>query len=136
VIILDFSSLVLMERNKETNHFVREMGSYKVNDGAAFVTKFFYDGDKVSMVFDTGKDVEEWEYSAIFDLFNTEAFEQSRFIIEEMINEYNPTWILKFDYIDEHNDMEDKINEACSLIEEELENVLVAIKGKEEEYKE
>jgi hypothetical protein len=136
MIILDFSSLVLMERNKETNHFVREMGSYKVNDGAAFVTKFFYDGEKVSMVFDTGKDVEEWEYSAIFDLFNTEAFEQSGFIIEEMTDEYNPTWILKFDYIEEHNDMEDKINEACSLIEEELENVLVAIKGKEEEYKE
>lgn len=136
MIILDFSSLVLMERNKETNHFVREMGSYKVNDGAAFVTKFFYDGEKVSMVFDTGKDVEEWEYSAIFDLFNTEAFEQSRFIIEEMTDEYNPTWILKFDYIEEHNDMEDKINEACSLIEEELENVFEAIKGKEEEYKE
>lgn len=133
---MDFSSLVLMERNKETNHFVREMGSYKVNDGAAFVTKFFYDGEKVSMVFDTGKDVEEWEYSAIFDLFNTEAFEQSRFIIEEMTDEYNPTWILKFDYIEEHNDMEDKINEACSLIEEELENVFEAIKGKEEEYKE
>jgi hypothetical protein len=136
MIILDFSSLVLMEREKETNHFVREMGSYKVNEGAAYVTKFFYNGEKVSMVFDTGRDVEEWEFSAIFDMFNTEAFEEEGFSIEDMVDEYNPTWVIKFDFIEEHNDMEDRINDACGLIEEELENVFEAIKDKEEEYKE
>jgi hypothetical protein len=91
MIILDFSSLVLMERDKQTNHFVRELGSYKVNEGAAYVTKFFYDGEKVNMMFDTQKDVEEWEYSAIFDLFETETFQESGFEIEENVDEYNPT---------------------------------------------
>lgn len=136
MIILDFSSLVLMERDKQTNHFVRELGSYKVNEGAAYVTKFFYDGEKVNMMFDTQKDVEEWEYSAIFDLFETEAFQESGFEIEENVDEYNPTWVVKFDYIEEHAEMEEKINDACGLIEEELDNVFEAIKGKEEEYKE
>lgn len=136
MIALDFSSLVLMERDKETNFFVRELGSYKVHEGAAFVTKFFYNGDKVNMVFDTNRDVEEWEYAAIFDLFNTSAFEDNGFSIEEMVEEYNPTWALRFDYIEEHSDMEDKINEACTIIEEELDKVFEAIKGREEEYKE
>lgn len=131
---MDFSSLVLMERNKETNLFVRELGSYKVHEGAAYVTKFFYDGYKVNMIFDTKRDVEEWEYSAVFDLFNLDAFEDNDFIIEELVEEYNPTWTIKFDYIEDHNNMEEKINEACTIIEEELENVFEAIKDKREEY--
>jgi hypothetical protein len=124
-----------MERDKETNFFVRELGSYKVHEGAAFVTKFFYNGDKVNMVFDTNKDVQEWEYAAIFDLFNSGTFEDNGFVIEEMVEEYNPTWVLRFDYIEEHSHREEKINEACTIIEEELNNVFEAIKGKEEEYK-
>jgi uncharacterized protein YqgV (UPF0045/DUF77 family) len=44
--------------------------------------------------------------------------------------------VVKFDYIEEHAEMEEKINDACGLIEEELDNVFEAIKGKEEEYKE
>jgi hypothetical protein len=136
MIALDFSSLVLMERDKETNFFVRELGSYKVHEGAAFVTKFFYNGDKVNMVFDTNRDVEEWEYAAIFDLFNSEAFQDNGFNIEDIVEEYNPTWVLRFDYIEEYSDMEEKINDACTIIEEELNNVFQAIKGKEEEYKE
>jgi carboxylesterase type B len=136
LILVDFSSLVLMERNKETNAFVKELGSYKVHEGAAYVTKFFYDGEKVHMVFDTKRDVEEWEYSAIFDLFSSGAFEDNGFSIEELFEEYNPTWVLRFDYVEEHNEMEEKINEACTIIEEELDNVFEAIKGKQEDYEE
>lgn len=133
---MDFSSLVLMERDKETNFFIRELGSYKVNEGAEYVTKFFYDGDKVNMVFDTKKDVEEWEYSAIFDLFNLTVFEENGFNIEEIVEEYNPTWVIRFDYLEEHTDMEEKVNLACSIIEEELDNAFQAIKDKEQEYQE
>jgi hypothetical protein len=136
MIVLDFSSLVLMERDKETNFLIRELGSFKVSEGAIYVTKFYYDGEKINMIFDTNKDVEEWEYSAIFDLFNMDVFEENGFVIEEENEEYNPTWIMKFDYIEEHGDMEEKISEACLLIETEMNNVFKAIEGKEEEYKE
>jgi hypothetical protein len=135
MIILDFSSLVLMERDKETNHLVRELGSFKVDEGATYVTKLYYDGEKINMFFDTNRDVEEWEYSAIYDLFNTEVFEESGFAIEDVDDEYNPTWLLKFDYIEEHMDMENKIREACDLIDSELESVFEIIKDKEANYK-
>ncbi|ERI95647.1 hypothetical protein HMPREF1982_00121 [Clostridiales bacterium oral taxon 876 str. F0540] len=135
MIVLEFSSLVLMERDKETNFFVKELGSYEVGDGASYVTKFYYDGDKVNMFFDTNRDVEEWEYSAIYDLFNLEAFEKAGFTIEEVDDEYNPTWALKFNYIEDHNEMTEKINIACELIEDEIEKVSNDIKGKEDSYK-
>ncbi|HCO74801.1 MAG TPA: hypothetical protein DIT16_08120, partial [Clostridium sp.] len=70
---MDFSAIVLMEKDKETKFFTRELGSYEVNEGAEYITKLFYDGEKVNLYFDTNKDVEEWEFSAIYDLFDDES---------------------------------------------------------------
>lgn len=134
MIILNFSSLVLMERDKENNHFVKELGSYQVGEGSEYITKLFYDGDKVNMFFDTNKDVEEWEYSALYDLMDLGAFAEEGFVIEEVDDEYNPTWVLKFDYNEEYEVMEEKINLACVVIKEELEKAFENIKGKENEY--
>ena len=89
----------------------------------------------VNLYFDTNKDVEEWEYSAIFDLFNQEAFVEAGFEIEEDEEEYNPTYILKMAYIDDYSQMKESLNKALSIIKAEMENVFEAIKGKEEEYK-
>lgn len=134
VLTLNFSSLVLMEKDKETNFIVKELGSYEVGDGAEYITKMFYDGDKVNVYFDTNTDVEEWEYSAIFDLFDIEAFSKNDYIIEDVDDEYNPTWITKFDYIENHEDMNEKINNLCILIKDSMMKVFDDIKGKKEEY--
>lgn len=135
VLDLEFSSLVLMERDKETKHLIKELGSFEVDNGAQYVTKFYYDGEIVNLYFDTAKDVEEWEYSAIFDLFHTEVFEQNGFEIEEDLEEFNPAWIVKFNYSEEHEEMNEKVTLICSIIEEEMEKVFESIEGKEEEYK-
>lgn len=133
---MDFSSLVLMEKDKETGFIKKELGSYSVDEGALFVKKFFLEGEEINLYFDTNKDVEEWEYSAIYDLFNKDVFEENGYKVEEDLDEYNPTFILKFDYVDDHNKMQDKVNEILFLISNEMEAVFNNIKGKEEEYKE
>ncbi|GIM27491.1 hypothetical protein CPJCM30710_01570 [Clostridium polyendosporum] len=131
---MDFSSLVLMEKDGATGMIIKELGSYTVNEGAAYVTKLYcIDGD-VSLFFDTKKDVEEWEYSAIFDLFEKEAFNELAYDIEEKDDEYNPTWVVKFKYDEEHEEMRAVINEVCNLIKEKIEKVFQDIIGKEEEY--
>lgn len=132
---MNFSSLVLIEKNPETNMIVKEIGSYEVGEGAEYINKFFYDGSEVSVVFDTLKDVEEWEYSAIFDLFEDTAFSENNFTIEDVDDEYNPTWIVKFDYIEDHMEMQERVNLLCELIKASLEKVFLDISGKEEEYK-
>ncbi len=131
---MDFSSLVLMEKDKETGFIKKELGSFEVSEGAIYVKKLYMLDDIVYMYFDTNKDVEEWEYSAIYDLFNDEVFKEKGYEIEEDLDEYNPTYIIKFKYVDDYSLIKEKIQECVSLIESEMNNVFEAIKGKEEEY--
>lgn len=133
---MDFSSLVLMEKDKETGFITKELGSFEVNEGALYVRKLFVIDNIVNLYFDTNKDVEEWEYSAIYDLFNKGVFIENGFEIDEDLDEYNPTFILKFKYSDEYIDMKEMIDKAVNLISKEMNNVFKNIEGKEEEYKE
>lgn len=132
---MDFSSLVIMEKDKETGFMKRELGSFEVDEKALHVKKLYVIDNEVNLYFDTGKDVEEWEYSAIYDLFNEERFNEAGFKLEEDLDEYNPTFILKFQYKEDHNDMKEILDKAIEMIYEEMENVFETIKGKEEEYK-
>lgn len=132
---MDFSSLVLMEREKETNFLIREMGSYEVSDGAEYIRKMFYDGKDVIIYFDSNRDVEEWEYTAIFDLFDDKLFMEAGFIIENDEDQYNPTWCTKFIYDEEYSVVQYKLKKLCLIIGNEMDNVFDAIKGKENEYK-
>ncbi|AWK50893.1 hypothetical protein DIC82_07615 [Clostridium beijerinckii] len=133
---MDFSSLVLMEKDKETGFIKKELGSFEVNEGALFVKKLYVLDEIVYMHFDTNKNVEEWEYSAIYDLFNSEAFTESGYEIEEDLEEYNPAYIIKFKYEDDYDLMKKKIQEAVGTIEREMNSVFEAIQGKESEYAE
>lgn len=132
---MDFAALVLMEVDKD-NKFIREMGSYEVNDGAEYITKFYYNDEeaKVKLYFDTHKDVEEWEYTSIYDLFDVEVFENKGFEVEEKDDEYNPTWILKFDYIDDYKNMVEKLIEVCELIKVEMEKAFKKSEENKQEY--
>ena len=120
---MDFSSLVLMEKDKETGFITKELGSFEVNEGALYVRKLFVIDNIVNLYFDTNKDVEEWEYSAIYDLFNKDIFIENGFEIDEDLDEYNPTFILKFKYRDEYIDMKEMIDKAVNLISKEMNNV-------------
>jgi len=124
-----------MERDKETNQFVREMGSYETGEGAEFVTKLYYDGELVNLFFDTKDDVEEWEFTAIYDYFNEEIFTSKGYPIEVVDDEFNPTWVVKFKYSEEHMEVRETIIEICELIKQEINSAFEKIKGKEEEYK-
>lgn len=133
---MDFSSLVLIEKDKETGFIKKELGSFEVNERALFVKKLYVLDETVYMYFDTNKDVEEWEYSAIYDLFNKDVFVGKGYDIEEDDEEYNPTYVIKFEYKDDYDVMKQKIQETVSLIDQEMNAVFEAIKGRESEYAE
>ena len=131
---MDYSSLILMERDNETGFVTKELGSYKVSEGAEYIKGFYVKGDSFYIKFDTNKDVEEWEYSAIYDVFNMELFENEGFEIEEVEDEYNPTFLINFKYKDDHDYIEEKLSLSIELIEEAMEKAFNDIEGKEEEY--
>lgn len=132
---MDFSAVVLMEREKETNFLVKELGSYEVHDGAEYITKLFYDGEKVNLYFDTNKEVEDWEFSAIYDLFDENAFSGVVSSLEVYDEEFNPTWIVTFDYDEDHGVFAERLNDICLVIAGAMEKVFKDIEGKEAEYK-
>ena len=132
---MDYSSLILMEKDKETGFVVKEMGSYNVSEGAEYIKSFYVLDDKVYIKFDTNKDVEEWEYSAIYDVFNMNSFEEEGFEIEEVEEQYNPTYLVEFKYEDNREYISGKLTLCIELIEEAMEKAFSDIEGKEEEYK-
>lgn len=134
VLCLEFSSLVLMEKDKEGKVFIRELGSYVVNEGAEYITKLYYNGEKVIAFFDTKVDVEDWEYNAIYDNIDEKVFSSKGFAIYDVDEEYNPTWRVEFEYIEEHEAMAQKINLLCNLISDEMKRVASAVKDKKEDY--
>ena len=71
---MNFSSLVLMERDKDTKFLTTELGSYSVEDGAEYISKLYCEDKKINVFFSTKLDVKEWEYTAIYDFFNEEIF--------------------------------------------------------------
>lgn len=131
---MDYSSLILMERDAETGFITKEIGSYKVSEGAEYIKGFYVKGDTVYIKFDTNKDVEEWEYSAIYDVFDMELFENEGFVIEEVDEEYNPTFLASFKYEDDYEYINEKLSLCIELIEEAMEKAFKDIEGKEEEY--
>ena len=132
---MDYSSLILMERDNETGFVSKEVGSFQVSEGAEFVKNFYVKGDTVYFIFDTKEDVEEWQYSAIYDLFDYELFKGEGLDIEDIEDEYNPTFLVKFEYKDDYDYLKDKLDLCIELVEEAMEKVFKDIEGKEEEYK-
>ena len=120
---MDYSSLILMEKDNETGFVTKELGSFNVSEGAEYIKGFYVQGDTVYIKFDTNKDVQEWEYSAIYDMFNLELFEEEGFEIEEV------------EYEDKHEYISEKLSLCIELIEEAMEKAFKDIEGKEEEYK-
>ena len=132
---MDYSSLILMERDNETGFVSKEVGSFQVSEGAEFVKNFYVKGDTVYFIFDTKEDVEEWQYSAIYDLFDYELFKGEGLDIEDIEDEYNPTFLGEFEYKDEYDYLKEKLDLCIELVEESMEKVFKDIEGKEEEYK-
>ncbi|MNN19144.1 MULTISPECIES: DUF6762 family protein [Clostridium] len=133
---MDFSALVLMEKDKDTGHLIKEIGSYAVNEGAVYVNKLYVIDGEVNLYFQVNKDVEDWEYSAVYDLFDVEAFETLGYDIEEVDDEFNPTWMISFPFDEEHEEVRAILNELCTLIKDNIEKVFENIQDKKAEYEE
>lgn len=130
---MEFSSLVLMERD-ENNNFIREIESYDLCTGSQYIDKFYYKEGHVYIYFNTGKDVKDWEYSAIYDYFNEAIFIEKGYEIRFIDDEYNPEWELKYAYLDDYQENSETFRNVSSVINDEVEKVLSIISEKFNEY--
>ena len=119
---MDASSLVLME--KVNGILDKEIGSYEINSGLEYVYKAYIENGTVYVFLSTGRDVSDEEYNTIYDEYDDELFKENGFEISEVEDEYNPVWLVKLPFEDEHEKMQDMLNKLISLHEKVMERIL------------
>ena len=131
--------IVIMLKDKETGFLDKEIASLKVeeNDGLIYNT-FAQEEDNgeicVYMKITCDKDVEDWEFDAIYDYYDAEPILGEVDSIEEEDECYNPTWNIKFKFIDNVEEMEEKVKKILNIHKKELESVYETISDKRDEY--
>lgn len=105
---MDAKGLVLM--SKENGILVHELGSYEIEAGLELIFKAYVEGDCVNLFLTTDRDVNDEEYNQIFDDYDEEWFLENGYKIEEVENEYNPVWHVKFDFKGNHLEMQETLN--------------------------
>lgn len=129
---------VIMLKNKDTGFLEKELGSLNINKNDDYIVNLFVlredDGDKLHLRISTGRDVEDWEYGAIFDAYDYDCYGDNVLEIIEIDNDYNPVWEIVIDFDDDLSVVEEKVAEVLDIHSKELEKVFEEIKDKESEY--
>ena len=136
---MDDTVIVIMLKDKETGFLDKELGCYKIDKNDAFIYNTFAvekedGGYEVIMKLTCDRDVEDWEFEAIYDYYDTETLLPLVTSIKEEEDCFNPTWSITFDFIDNTEEMESKISEILAAHAKEIGSVYVAIADKRDEY--
>ena len=130
---------VIMLKNKETGFLEKELGSLNINKNDEYIVNLFVlkedDGEKLHLRISTDRDVEDWEYGAIFDNYNYDSYGDNVIEIDEIDNDYNPVWEIVIDYDDNLSVVEERVAEILDIHSNELKRVYEEIKYKDSEYK-
>ena len=130
---------VIMLKNKETGFLEKELGSLNINKNDEYIVNLFVlkedDGEKLHLRISTDRDVEDWEYGAIFDNYNYDSYGDNVIEIDEIDNDYKPVWEIVIDYDDNLSVVEERVAEILDIHSNELKRVYEEIKDKESEYK-
>jgi hypothetical protein len=127
-----------MIKDEHTGFLEKELGSYKVERHDELIYNTYAqekDGKYiVFMKLTCDRNVEDWEFDAIYDYYDTQTVLAEAESIAEEEDCYNPTWIVTFDFIDNIEKMEQKIQKILDLHYMELKSVYDAISDKRDEY--
>lgn len=130
--------IVIMLKNPETGFLESEIGSYKIADDDELIYNIFAVEEngsvKTHIKLTIDKEIEDWEYPAIFDYYDTEVFEAIGVSAQEDDNGYDPMWEIVFDFDDNIAVMEERISNILKMHKSELSDVYEAIKDLKEEY--
>lgn len=136
---MEDTSIVLMVKDNKTGFLEKEIGSYKIDENENLVVSAFVLDDKgnyeVHLKISIDKDIEDWEFNAIYDYYDDENIKNLVTSINEIEDCYNPTWEVTFDFVNSSTDMEEKIKSILACHKTELLDTYGVIKDKEQEYR-
>lgn len=130
--------IVIMLKNKETGFLEKELGSYSLTQDVSTVYNIYAEesgeGKKVILRLSCDKEIEDWEYDAIFDYYDSEPLTAMVESAREEDGHYNPVWVVQFPFSDAYGEMENKISHILEIHKRELLSVYDAIADKKDDY--
>lgn len=129
---------VIMLKDKKTGFLEKELGSLSLTENDNYIVNMFVmeqeQGEKLYIRLSTGCDVADWEYSAIYDYYDSQALEELGAVVEEADDDYNPVWQIVIDYNGDMAETEKLVSDILLIHHNEMVDVFEAIKDKESEY--
>jgi hypothetical protein len=137
---MDESIIIIMLKDKATGFLDKELGSLDIKEGEDYLVNIYAmdteEGRRLYVKLSTERDVADWEYSAIYDYYDTECFNTAALSVAECDDDYNPVWEVVCEYSEDMSENETKVAELLVRHKAELDSVYDAIKDKENEYNE
>ncbi len=133
--------IVIMLKDEKTGFFESELGAFSLEEYEQYLVNIYgvekNNSITLYMTVSIDKDIQDWEFNAIFDYYEMESIESLNNVLEiaEVEDCYNPTWLIKLKYNDNIHTMRDELLEILKLHKQEIEDVFKAIEEKEEDYK-
>ena len=134
---MDETVIVIMLKNGETGFLETEIGSYNISDEDGFIYNIYAvegEGISVHMRLSVERDLEDWEFSAVLDYYDSEPLLEICKSVEEEDSGYNPVWQVVFAFDESREVMEEKISKILAVHKQELKSVYEAIADLKEEY--
>lgn len=129
--------IVIMQKSKSSGFLEKELASLNIEKNEELIVNLFAvkeDKMKLHIKLTTDRDVEDWEYSAVFDYYDIDVFGNKIESIEENEDSYNPEWEVVMDYCYDLDKLEENIIELLQIHRKELDDVYDVIKDKKGEY--
>lgn len=137
---MDDTVIVIMLKNNSTGFLEKELGSFSFSENAQMIDTIYAEdgaeGRQVVMRLTCDREIEDWEFDAIFDYYDTEALSAVANRVEEEDGHFNPTWLVQFSYSDVQSEMETNISNILEIHKKELLSVYDAIADKKDDYSE
>lgn len=129
--------IVIMLKDAETGFLEKELGAYSISENGELIFNIYAEGEekKVVMRLTCERELQDWEYDAVYDYYDTETVGALVDSIEEEDGHYDPVWVVTFPFAEEQDVMEQKLTDILDAHKEELLSVYEVIKDKEDDYR-
>ena len=128
--------IVIMLKDAETGFLEKELGAYSISENGELIFNIYAEGEekKVVLRLTCERELQDWEYDAVYDYYDTETVGALVDSMEEEDGHYDPVWVVTFPFAEEQDVMEQKLTDILAAHKEELLSVYEAIKDKEDDY--
>lgn len=129
--------IVIMLKDAETGFLEKELGAYSISENGELIFNIYAEGEekKVVMRLTCERELQDWEYDAVYDYYDTETVGALVDSMEEEDGHYDPVWVVTFPFAEEQDVMEQKLTDILDAHKEELLSVYEVIKDKEDDYR-